>query len=239
MSELPVIGITCDSETCPDTFEPAYTIKANCSSVISRTGGLPVILPIEPALSSSYLDRMDGLIITGGMFDIDPSLYGEPNRQEKLVLKKDRTGFEKKLIQGALERDMPLMGICNGMQLLAVILGAKLIQDIPGEVEACLEHMQEPPYSTPCHRVTIDADSRLYQLTGESSLNVNSIHHQSVKDLPPAIAATAASQDGVIEAIEVLGKSFCLGIQWHPEYLDQSSIFSGFIRNAIEYGQKK
>jgi putative glutamine amidotransferase len=189
-------------------------------------------LPHNPDLAADYLDRIDGLIITGGAFDVDPALFGAESRHATVTLKTRRTAFELAITQGALARDMPILGICGGQQLLAVALGGTLIQHIPDEISAPLAHEQPNPRTEPGHEVTIMPGTLLHKIAALDAIPVNSAHHQAVKDVPPAIIVNCRSSDGVIEGIEDPRRRFCLGVQWHPEYSispADDAVFAAFI----------
>lgn len=213
----PVIGLTADTEPRKDSeAESIYLLRRNYASAVARSGGVPVILPHDVSLAELYVAQLDGLIITGGMFDIDPRRYGAMPKGS-LNTKEERTDFEIALIQCALQSDLPILGICNGMQLLAVALGGTLVQDIPCDIDGALEHMPELPATASHHPVHFEPGSTLTRVTGKSRADVNSVHHQSVKESLAYVVA-AKAPDGVVEAIEVPGRHFCLGLQWHPEY---------------------
>ena len=219
MTRAPVIGITLDSEE-PGGYSkfPWYALRQNYCSWIAQAGGLPLALPHEPELASQYLDRIDGLLVTGGAFDVDPALFGATSRHATVTLKSRRTAFELAMVRGALDRDMPVLGICGGQQLLNVALGGTLIQHIPDEVADCLAHEQPNPRDQAGHDVTIVPGSRLALITGGGTIPVNSAHHQAVRDVAPGCVADATAPDGVVEGIEAPGRRFCLGVQWHPEF---------------------
>ncbi|MBF0562788.1 MAG: gamma-glutamyl-gamma-aminobutyrate hydrolase family protein [Alphaproteobacteria bacterium] len=215
----PVIGITLDSEE-PGGYStlPWYALRQNYCDSIARAGGLPLPLPHLPELAAAYLDRIDGLVVTGGGFDVDPALFGASERHASVKLKTRRTAFEIAVVTGALARDLPIFGICGGEQLLNVMLGGTLIQHIPDEVAVCLAHEQPNPRTEPGHDVAVVAGTRLHDIVGVGSVAVNSAHHQAVKDLGSGVVVNARAADGVIEGIEMPGRRFCLGVQWHPEY---------------------
>lgn len=220
MSRLPVIGITLDSEE-PGGYSkfPWYALRANYCGAVAAHGGLPVPLPHEPALAPEYLARIDGLIVTGGAFDVDPALFGAQTRHETVKVKNARTAFELAMIRGALDRDMPILGICGGEQLLNVALGGSLIQHIPDEVPGCLAHEQPNPRDEPGHEVELVAGTRLAAIAGTTRIPVNSAHHQAIKNVAPGCVANAFAPDGVIEGIEDPARKFCMGVQWHPEFI--------------------
>lgn len=214
----PLVGVTLDAEPAGGWSRfPWYALRANYLEAVADAGGLPVALGHLPALAEATLDAIDALVVTGGAFDIDPSLYGEGERHQTTSLKAERTAAELALVRGALARDMPVFGICGGMQLLAVALGGTLIQHIPDSVADALPHEQPNPRDEPGHAVAVTAGSLLHLLTGTTTLAVNSSHHQAVRT-PGAATVSGLAPDGVIEAIEDPAHRFCLGVQWHPEF---------------------
>ena len=214
----PIVGITLDAEQ-PGGYSkfPWYALRQNYASAVAAAGGLPVALPHDAGLAEAWLDRLDALVVTGGAFDVDPALYGAGERHGSVTLKEGRTAAEMALMQGALARGMPLLGICGGEQLLAVALGGSLIQHIPDAVPGALAHEQPNPRDEPGHAVVLTPGSVLHGIVGAGRMAVNSSHHQAVAD-PGAGVACAVAEDGVIEAIEVPDQRFCLGVQWHPEF---------------------
>ena len=234
--KTPVIGITLDSEV-PGTYSkyPWYALRENYAGAIVHAGGLPIVLPHEPELANQYLEQIDGLVITGGDFDVDPAMFGAEVRHETVKTKSKRTLFERAIIDGALKADMPVLGICGGQQLLHVVLGGTLIQHIPDEIENPLAHEQPNPRHEVGHSVAIEKGTLLFDILGETEIEVNSAHHQAAKDTPASININARAPDGVIEGIETTHHRFCLGVQWHPEFLITPSderIFAAFINAA-------
>ncbi|MBC7952436.1 MAG: gamma-glutamyl-gamma-aminobutyrate hydrolase family protein [Rhodospirillaceae bacterium] len=234
MTTRPVIGITLDSEE-PGGYSkfPWYALRQNYCGAVVQAGGLPLPLPHEPELAESYLERIHGLIVTGGAFDVDPALFGAASRHATVKLKTRRTQFELAMVRGALARDMPILGICGGQQLLNVALGGSLIQHIPDEVAACLAHEQPNPRDEPGHEVELVAGSKLAAIAGTNRIPVNSAHHQAVKDVAPGCMVSAMASDGVIEAIEDPTREFCMGVQWHPEFTisaADAALYRAFIK---------
>lgn len=216
----PIIGITLDSEN-PGGYSnmPWYALRQNYADVITASGGLPLALPHEPDLVSGYLEKLDGLVVTGGAFDVDPGMFGATTRHDTVVTKDRRTLFEKSMTEAMLDADKPVLGICGGQQLLHVILGGTLIQHIPDEVEDHLLHEQPNPRTEAGHDVEVISNTLLHRIVGTNRLPVNSAHHQAAKDLSANITVNAVAPDGVIEGIEDSRYRFCLGVQWHPEYM--------------------
>lgn len=233
MTPLPAIGITLDSEE-PGGYSPFpwYALRQNYCDAVAGAGGLPLPLPHAPELAASYLDRMQGLVVTGGAFDVDPGLFGAAERHATVKLKSRRTQFELAMIRGALERRMPILGICGGQQLLNVALGGTLIQHIPDAVVDCLAHEQANPRNQPGHEVELVAGTRLAAIAGSLHIAVNSSHHQAVGVVAPGCVVNAVAPDGVIEGIEDPLRPFCIGVQWHPEFIlsaADAALFSAFI----------
>lgn len=219
MPTPPLIGITLDSEQ-PGGYSkyPWYALRQNYSEAIVAAGGLPVALAHHANLASAYLDRLDALVVTGGAFDVDPALYGDGDRHPTVTLKEGRTVAELALTQGAIARGVPVLGICGGEQLLAVALGGALVQHIPDSVEDALEHEQPNPRHQPGHAVAVLPDTVLRRIVDAPEMRVNSAHHQAVRS-PGRGVINALAPDGVIEGIEDPNQRFCIGVQWHPEYL--------------------
>ena len=155
-SRQPVIGVTLDREPAGGYSKfPWYAVRENYMDAISRAGGLPVALPHDDRIADAYIDLVDGLLLTGGAFDIDPGLFGQPRHKSVETLKSQRTIFELTITRVALARDIPILGICGGEQLLNVALGGSLIQHIPDKIAGALAHEQPNPRNQPGHSVNI------------------------------------------------------------------------------------
>lgn len=233
MTSRPTIGVTLDCEDAGGySAFPWYALRRNYADAVRAAGGLPLALPHEPDLAEAYLERVDGLVLTGGAFDIDPALFGADARHPSVTVKRRRTQFELALLKGALERDLPILGICGGMQLLNVALGGTLIQHIPDAVPGALAHEQPTPRDHPGHDVALVPGTRLSQLAGCLRLEVNSSHHQAVERLGDGCVSNAHAPDGVVEGVEVPARTFCIGVQWHPEFhvsTADAALFTAFI----------
>jgi len=219
----PVIAITPDlGETAARPGRPSlprYELKQAYADAVLAAGGLPVVLPYsdDEDAPREALELCDGLLITGGAFDIPPELYGAKSAGKLGPLKPGRTAFEQRVLRAALLARVQVLGICGGMQLLAVELGGSLYQDIADEVPGALDHEQKNDPREPGHPAKVLPGTMLESIVGARELAVNSTHHQAVKDAGRAQVCGVAP-DGVIEAIE-LGGQFALGVEWHPELL--------------------
>ncbi len=219
MRARPTIGVTLDSEQ-PGGWSryPWYALRANYAEAVAQAGGLPVAIPPLPELAADFLDGIDALLVTGGAFDVDPALYGAAERHGTVTLKEARTASELALLRGAMARDLPVLGICGGQQLLAVALGGTLVQHIPDAVPGALPHEQPNPRHEPGHEVRVTPGTLLARVTGAERMAVNSAHHQAVREPGPHAVVNAVAPDGVVEGIEDPRRRFCLGVQWHPEF---------------------
>ncbi len=187
--------------------------------VLEACGALPIVLPLtsDPAELRDAFSLCDGILMTGG-HDVDPELYGEKASEACGIPCRPRDEMERFLFSLCLQEDKPVLGICRGIQLMNVLLGGDLYQDLPTEHPSDTEHHMSPPYDRPIHRVEVEAGTRLSDLIGAGEYAVNSYHHQAVKTLAPRARAMARSEDGLVEALEVPGQRFAVGVQWHPEF---------------------
>ena len=178
----------------------------------------------------------DGLLFTGGQ-DVSPALYGETPKPTCGEICPARDRMEQVLLHLALERDLPVLGICRGIQFLNAVLGGTLYQDLPTEHPSQTQHHMTPPYDRAVHTVTIQPGTPLAELLGTEHIGVNSYHHQAVKTLAPCLTEMAWSEDGLIEAVCLPEKRFVWAVQWHPEFafrVDEHSrkIFGAFVAAA-------
>lgn len=196
---------------------------------------------VSPSMSvAEALDAADGLLLTGGD-DVAPTRYGEERHPAVVEVPPERDEFEIALIHEARRRQLPILAICRGMQVLNVACGGTLVQDIPTQLPGSLEHAFKVPPHQPvemAHEVWVEKDSLLARvmrepLAGGDSLQVNSRHHQAVKAVASGFRVVATAPDGVIEAIEDTTAKFCLAVQWHPENFWRTgefrALFEGFV----------
>jgi putative glutamine amidotransferase len=210
----PAIGITIGHD---DEDESLHRLRVDYVRSVERTGALPVILaPGVPGDAVAHLQRLDGLMLTGGA-DIDPALYGQAPHARLGRVSRPRDDFEIALCREALRRNLPILAICRGHQVLNVATGGTLVQDIPSESAGDVDHDPKRPRRDRVHEVRILKGSRLRRLLGKETLGVNSFHHQAIRTLGRGLVATAWSPDGLIEAVEAPEQRFVVGVQWHPE----------------------
>ena len=233
----PLIGITADLSAPNGTRpEPTLFLPQRYCRAVEDAGATPIILSMttSAATKRQYLEQLDGLLDSGGNFDIHPSYYGEKPIKGLGEIKEERTDFELELTSRALKKDMPILGICGGAQAINVCLGGSLYQDILTQIPNAAEHEQGAKKHSGGHHVRIHTGTRLRQIINRTELEVNTTHHQAIKALGKQLVVNATAEDGLIEGIESSRHSFVLGVQWHPEVLSptrriQAKIFTTFI----------
>lgn len=238
----PKIGITIDSfnpELNKEGSEYSayywYAMRSHLVNAVVQFGGIPVLLSHHLEIVDEYAKMLDGLIISGGGLDVPPEYYGEQphkNYRPKLA----RSAFEKAIAEKFIDNKKPLLGICGGMQLLAALYGGKLYQFLNDE--NCFdEHDQKHPYDIPAHTVDYKVNTKLSSLLGHPNkpVGVNTVHKQGVKDPGRLVANAISTNDSLIEGVEDPDHPFCIGVQWHPEFLCSeydAQIFMQLIKHA-------
>lgn len=241
----PLIGIVPDyKEGAPGAYSTRdyYALRANYVDMVNKAGGAAIMLTYDYDLIDSYLESLDGLMVVGGYFDIHPKRYGCDEIHPTVKLNDIRENFEHELGRRAIKTEVPLLGICNGMQLINVLHGGKVIQHIPDE-EKFMDHEQSHfdgfnDYCTGYHDVDLAPDSKLFEIVGEGKIKTNSSHHQAAKQAGEGLIVSAQASDGVIEAVEKPSHPFCIGVQWHPEFEVSDAdrkIFEAFVKAATKY----
>ncbi len=218
---LPIIGITSGKDSS-DTNVQKICLISKYSNAISESGGIPFILPPDmPAQSiASILAHVDGIMITGGG-DIETKRFNGQDHPRVYGVDTNRDNLEIELVKAAESSGKPLLGICRGIQIINVALGGDLYTDIQDQKQDALKHDWFPEYPRDrlSHSIEIKSGSFLHKIFEVSLTEVNSLHHQAIKDLSGKLLATAFAADGVIEAVEINFHPFFLGVQWHPEWL--------------------
>lgn len=236
-----VIGIT--SNVVSDIDVPYFNhcklirVFSDYSDSVIRADAIPIIIPFttNKKILDEYMDIIDGLIITGG-YDIDPLRYKEEPHEKLEVISLERDLYEFHLAEKAKEKNIAMLGICRGHQLLNVAYGGTLYQDISLIKGANLKHRQQGLCQFPTHSINVLEGSMLYEILGKEAM-VNSFHHLAIKDVARGFIVSAISKDGVIEAIEKHEGNFVMGVQWHPECLtvnskDMLKLFAYFIEKC-------
>lgn len=217
--------------------------KTDYLASLERAGAAVRILDPAHDEPRAVLETCDALLLTGGV-DVDPAQYGETDRHPTVEIDPARDTYELALARAALERDLPVLAICRGAQVLNVAAGGTLIQDLPSAVVTTVEHTIDEPKDAIAHDVVVAAHSRLAGFLRTSStapyrVAVNSRHHQAVRQPAPLFVVSATASDGVIEAIEKPDAPFCIGVQWHPENFWRTGEFAGLFRGLVEAAREK
>jgi len=235
MPDRPWIGIP----TGYDVEAGRYVQDRRYLDAIDRAGGVAVLIPVPAGREQvrDLAEAVDGILLPGSPTDVDPARYGEPPHKKlgRLFPERDETDFL--LLEVAEGRSLPVLGICHGMQTLNVWRGGSLVQDIPSEIPGHVRH-QNPgrPKNSLSHGIHIHADSLLAGIFGDA-LEVNSYHHQAIRETGRDLRVVAVAPDGVVEAVEDVGRLFVVGVQWHPEVGWETSpaartLFRAFVRAA-------
>lgn len=230
----PIIGLTPSHNTENDdiSMRPTY-LRA-----LTAAGAIPMVLPLESSKEDleQLLESLDGILFVGGP-DVHPFLFGEETLAACGSVSVPRDTMELSLLSLAMERRKPILGICRGIQLINIGLGGTIYQDLPSQWKesAPIAHQQLPPYRVPAHRIDIVKGSLLEQLAGAQRIQVNSMHHQAVKDLAPGLKVCGYGPNGLIEALEKPDYPYLLAVQWHPEHLWEQApaarnIFQSFVK---------
>lgn len=238
MSIRPIIGITPHR----NQEKGQILLRETYINSIIRAGGVPVVLPMstDDQVIDALLDTIDGLLLSGGV-DIHPKRYGEETHPSCGEIDEIRDESEFRLINRAIERNMPVFGICRGFQVLCVALGATLFQDIETYLGIPREnHRQPEPYDDPIHTVRFKEGGLLARITETPLMPANSMHHQAVKEAGDRLKIEGITIDGIVEAVSMAGNEAVFGVEFHPEHLDHYSdfaarLFTYFVGKADEY----
>lgn len=221
--------------------EGRYFLNEPYVEAIVKSGGIPLCIPID---FDEIIETIDGLMLTGG-YDVDPKFFGQKPHPKLGVVTEKRDVVEMQLVQKCLEKNIPILGICRGLQLLNVYFGGTLYQDIDDQFKTNICHKQTEERTKATHEVKIKKESHLFSIVGKESFLVNSLHHQGIQQVGKSLKAVAKATDGIIEGIELENYPFCIAVQWHPEELAKiedapsKKLFEAFIEKAKEYNSKK
>lgn len=222
----PVIGISGSITIIEGGRFPGYRrtyVNEDYVKSIIQAGGVPLLLPMttEPEIVQGYIEQVDGLVLSGG-HDVSPLAYGEQPQRKLGHTLPERDAFDKLLIEKAVEMNLPMLGICRGLQIMNVTLGGSLYQDLDYIPNCDMKHDQYHDPALATHEITIDKDSRLFKIIGKERIGVNTFHHLAVKEVAKGFKISAKADDGVVEAMEHEDYAYCLGVQWHPEMMAAS-----------------
>jgi putative glutamine amidotransferase len=241
---LPIIGITGRPQEvlAAGTNVRAYLTTHTYSDSIKRGGGIPIVLvPVDATLMDHVLDRIDGLLITGGG-DLNPERYGAERHEAVRGVDDERDEFELEVVRRAMDRRLPTMAICRGLQVVNVALGGTLVQDLPSHRGAHGHDITGEGAYEPHSETLIEEDCRIASIIGPGLHRINSIHHQAVEKLGTGLRVVGAAPDGTVEAIEHEDDSWPLiAVQWHPEFLGVNDhgpsheLFAAFVESSAKY----
>jgi len=214
----PVIGVTMDWQA-EGTFSkrPHYALREEYFDIIYKAGGLPFAMPYIHDAAEHYLDNISAIVVPGGDFALCSDWYVDKTEKKPFPDSK-RLDFDIKIINKALERNLPLLGICAGMQILAGVSGAKLTSNISKYLDTKIDHRNAMPPDKTAHDLIVAKNTKLYDIVGREKFSVNTCHLEGVVSGAENLIISAKAEDGVIEAIERSDKDFALGLQWHPEF---------------------
>jgi putative glutamine amidotransferase len=211
--------------------QTAHLVADSYVAAVQSTGALVVLLPVDRRAPEALLDRIDGLIVIGGA-DLDPAVYGEPRSDATEATYRERDEFEIALTRAAIERGMPFLGICRGMQVLNVALGGTLVQDLRSSDGVNPHRRVVGSFAGTEHDIELEPGSLAARATGELVHEAHCHHHQAVDRLGDGLVVTGRAGDGVTEAIEA-PDGWVLGVQWHPEAGDKRQLFQAFAEAAL------
>ena len=243
----PVIGIVCaENDPTPPGESRKNQAGVRYVEAVRSVGGLPLLIPLQyPTGEIERLTRLfDGILIIGGN-DVDPKRYNGVPDPSVSAPNPERDALEIAIVRLAAEQDLPLFGICRGEQVMNIAMGGTLYTDLPSQFPTVLRHQQsdDTPVSKLTQRVRIDPASRLYAIVGAETIWTNTFHHQAVQRLGNGFRVAAAATDGVVEAIEIPERSFFIGVQWHPEGLqdhaEEARLFKAFVAAAAARAENR
>jgi len=233
----PLIGLTSSRIPNQDGF-PTFAVNETYSRSISTAGGIPILIPLDLSESDLdvLLDRVDGIVFTGG-YDIDPRKYGGQSHPKVMQIDQARDETEIYLVKIMVERGMPMLGICRGLQVINVAMGGSLYEHLLQQFPGSIEHdNHDKPRDYLSHLVRVEKNTLLAQILTNNQVQVNSLHHQGVRKPGNHLHPTAYSPDGLVEAFELPGAAFGLAVQWHPEELQdheaQRRLFQAFVQSC-------
>lgn len=236
----PVIGITLDWESTGSfSKRPYYALREHYFAAVYQAGGLPVAIPHLQEAIGEYLAGIQGLLVPGGEFAAPQEWY-VASEEPFAYQASPRMEFDREIVGQALALDMPLLGICAGMQFMGCVQGCRMTRNVHTHAKTSINHWDAKPAEEVAHDIHITPATLLSKIVRQQTFGINSHHQEALAEIAKGVVVNAVAPDGVIEGIELAGKTFALGVQWHPEYLvseGDREIFSAFIEAAKEYKQ--
>lgn len=236
----PVIGIGADIDVTPGKRDKAFAYTTYIDA-LRKAGAIPVVIPPQPENTEDVIAGLDGIVLAGG-FDCDPALYGEECHPSVEPMESRRQEGDLSLARVTREKGIPTLGICLGLQMMNVAAGGSLVQDIDSQITTDIRHAS-PPENRVRHDVRIEQGTKLASILRDELLNVNSSHHQAIRDVGEGFRITAHAPDGIVEGLEDPQHPFYVGVQWHPEDMPgesaASKLFGAFVEAARRYAESK
>ena len=236
----PIIGIGADVSVSPGERDRAFVFTTYIEA-LRRAGAIPVVIPSQPENAADVVAGLDGLVLAGGD-DCDPALYGEQPHPSIQPMDARLQENDLALAMAARAQGIPTLGICLGMQMMNIAAGGSLMQDIDSEMKTEIRHAS-PPSNRRRHDVTVEQGTKLAAILRRRELNVNSSHHQAIRNVGEGFRVTAHAPDGIIEAVEDATRPFCLGVQWHPEDMagedSASALLGALVEAARQHGETR
>jgi len=231
---LPVVGICAVREQARWSFwdQPAHLVADSYVRAVQGAGGLAVLLPVDARGPARVVDRIDALLLIGGA-DIDPATYGAEREPATEKTFRERDDFELAIVRHAIDRDLPVLGICRGMQILNIASGGTLVQDLAGPDGTNIHRRRLGGFEDTENHVALEEGSLAEEAAGEGLHVAHCHHHQAIDRLGEGLVVSGrAVEDGLPEAIEAADGHWILGVQWHPESRDESAILANFVTTA-------
>ncbi|HVR43925.1 MAG TPA: gamma-glutamyl-gamma-aminobutyrate hydrolase family protein [Thermoanaerobaculia bacterium] len=228
----PLIGIGADILTPQDGGKERAFNYLSYVEAVRKAGGIPLLIPPQADAAAAILCRIDGLVLVGGN-DCDPALWGEEPHPSIVPMDRRRQASDLELARGARSLGIPTLGVCLGMQMMAIASGGRIIQDIASEIDTPITHAGTAS-DRPCHEIVVREGTRLAEIVGSGRHLVNSTHHQAIRNPVAGLRVSAEASDGIVEAIEDPGHPYYLGVQWHPEDMVGEPAGEGPFRGLVD-----
>jgi putative glutamine amidotransferase len=217
MGKRPSIGVFLDYEAEGSFSQrPHYAIRTSYFDAIWKAGGIPVGIPYIDSAMPEFMELCDGFLFPGGFYPFPARLYEEPQIEHEVL--HPRFKFEEQFMSHLIDSNFPVLGVCAGMQVMAGLYGGKFYRNLHDVIETDINHLNYRPAEQVAHNVDVVRGSHLHSILGVTQIAVNTAHNEALSNSPDSLIINATAEDGVVEGIEIPGKQFCLGVQWHPEF---------------------